>query len=217
VKCKQIKLISLCILVILLAFYLTGCTSTMEVVSLKYMQSDYFFTTYDKDTGKTIFSNDIGKKIIIHGENGEYLVTADGRVYSITISGTKENYSINANTPENTSIFYTKQGNVFYGGGNSNNDKDSEIMDGFLEKVIPSMEFGASNGKMQFNGGIFLFALICMITGVISFLNPKLSFMLREGWKYENVVPSENYLFLAKAGGAVGIIIGIILVFISFQ
>jgi hypothetical protein len=214
---KRIKPYFFCLLIILLAFHLTGCTSVMEDISLKYMQSDYFFKTYDKDTGNTIFSNDIGKKIIIHGGNGEYLVTTDGRTYSTTISGTKENYNINVNTSENTSIFYTKQGNVYYSGSSSNNDKDSEIMDGFLEKVIPIMEFGDSNEKMQFNGGIFLFALICMIMGIISFLNPKLSFILREGWKYENVEPSENYLFFAKAGGAVGIIIGIILVCISFQ
>ena len=59
------------------------------------------------------------------------------------------------------------------------------------------------------------FGLVLLGIGIFYYSNPEAAFHIGEGWKYENLEPSEAGLDGYRLGGLVGIIIGILLLFSS--
>ena len=68
---------------------------------------------------------------------------------------------------------------------------------------------GSSPGTQGF------FGLVLLGIGIFYYSNPEAAFHIGEGWKYENLEPSEAGLDGYRLGGLVGIIIGILLLFSS--
>ena len=59
------------------------------------------------------------------------------------------------------------------------------------------------------------FGLVLLGIGIFYYSNPEAAFHIGEGWKYDNLEPSEAGLDGYRLGGLVGIIIGILLLFSS--
>ncbi|MNH84891.1 hypothetical protein D3C87_316210 [compost metagenome] len=57
-----------------------------------------------------------------------------------------------------------------------------------------------------------IFGIICLSLGLIQLLKPSWGWYINESWKVEgDSEPSEAYLVLAKLGGIIGIVAGVIL------
>jgi len=54
-----------------------------------------------------------------------------------------------------------------------------------------------------------VFAVIGVVAGLISLLAPRVVFFLQEGWKFEDVEPSEAFLLVTRLGGLLAICLGI--------
>ncbi len=215
---KQAKLFFACIVFIFaIAFLLTGFTSQRENLRFTYLEHEYSYTSYDSNTGVTVFSDSSGKEISVTEKDSSYTVTVDGRDYISTVTGDGKNYTINVQTPENAHMYYEQRDLAGMGGGDlKDTEQDRTIMKDVIEQVLPAMAFVGIDEGGHWKGEIFIMALVALGLGIVNCANPTLAFSLSEGWKYKNVEPSEGYLLLTRLGGILLIIVGVVLIFMSF-
>lgn len=58
-----------------------------------------------------------------------------------------------------------------------------------------------------------LFGLIIIIIGILNIAFPQAMWMLSDGWKFKDSEPSDAALIMHRLGGAVGIIVGLVVMF----
>ncbi|GKX30673.1 hypothetical protein SH1V18_31530 [Vallitalea longa] len=117
------------------------------------------------------------------------------------IEGEQDNYTVTY--PNRVKIKHT-------------NNEDGEVVCGDLGKVSEYPEIGEfkaflKKGSVDINGSQLFFGFILIIIGIISIVNPEVTFFLNRGWMYKNTEPSELYLTLTKFGGVIICIIGVVL------
>lgn len=61
---------------------------------------------------------------------------------------------------------------------------------------------------------VFLLAIVLLGVGLFNILSPQTAWYLSEGWKFRDAEPSDLALGLARAGGVVCCLIGVILIFV---
>ncbi|WP_245600037.1 DUF6199 family natural product biosynthesis protein [Paenibacillus harenae] len=63
---------------------------------------------------------------------------------------------------------------------------------------------------------IFIFVMLILI-GIVNIIFPSIGWYLKHGWAVDgDSEPSDTYLFMTKFGGVIAVVIGSILLIISF-
>ena len=60
-----------------------------------------------------------------------------------------------------------------------------------------------------------IIGVIAIILGIISLVSPETAWYLSYGWRYKNAEPSDVALIMERIGGGVGILLGIVILFVG--
>ncbi|WP_105617490.1 DUF6199 family natural product biosynthesis protein [Vallitalea okinawensis] len=60
-----------------------------------------------------------------------------------------------------------------------------------------------------------LFGIVVIIISILNIAIPEEMAMFGERWKYRNAEPSDMNIFMTRLGGVIGIIVGIVIMFMG--
>jgi hypothetical protein len=146
-----------------------------------------------------------GKTVTVDPVNHTVTHGADVYTYTMEKRGSITSYVIDY---PNGGIYHwsaTKHGGA--GGGNEAYDEIAYLSGGFLVNAIESSIPPEKTGFAA--AGILL-----MVLGGVNFFFPELPFYLKYGWAVENAEPSDAYITMAKFGGILAAVAGLVWCFI---
>lgn len=146
--------------------------------------------------------------------NGESF-TVDTKENTITHMGDVYRYEENE-WPKTPRIIYPNGADFADGLGSSNYDPERYVSG----ETLIAVASGAENSKpvaknpVDVFGNILLGMLLCGI-GALNIFKPEFGWYLKLGWKIRDGEPSDLYLALARFGGGVSVLIGIIVILVA--
>lgn len=148
---------------------------------------------------------------------------SDGESFDIVIEETERGLNIRFGNKDylvrgerkNYTVTYPNQVEVNF----VNNDGGITIY-GDLGKIseypaIEEFKTFLANDYVDINGSQLFFGFLLIIIGIVSIVNPEITFFLNRGWMYKNTEPSELYLSLTRFGGVIICIVGVVMQFSS--
>lgn len=132
--------------------------------------------------------------------NGEELFT-----YSVEDRGSATSYEITF--PDGSLYWWTAGSGGGSGGWSDDFDADRFFYADFLVNALEQSAPRVRTGNVPV--GIFL-----LVLGAVNFFLPEISFYLRYGWAVENAEPSDTYITVAKIGGVLAAVVGLVWCFI---
>ena len=140
----------------------------------------------------------------------DQLFTVDTKQNTITHMGDVYRYE-DGKWPEGMRIIYPNGADFQNGIGSSNYDPERYVDGETLIGVASGAESSkpAVKNPMKVFGNILLGILLCGV-GVLNIFHPEFGWYLKLGWKIRDGEPSDLYLALARFGGGVSVLIGII-------
>ena len=130
-------------------------------------------------------------------------IVGDAGIYTYTVEdlGARQHYTIIF--PDGSQYWWTDSGSGGSGGWSDNFDTDNFLYADFLVDAL------RQTAPRQKTGNVGI-GLLLMGLGAANFFLPELGFYLRYGWAVENAEPSDAYLTIAKIGGALAAIVGLV-------
>ena len=171
---------------LVLALILSGCAG--ETSRMPYD------TNYSTGSREYSFTVDPAAGTITCGE--------DVYTYQVEKSGNRTSYVIDY--PNGAIYHWTATESGGSGGWDDDYDPERYIPGDVL---VHSLELNQPREKTG-NVGI---GLLLMGLGAANFFMPELGFYLRYGWAVRNAEPSDAYLTMAKIGGALAAVLGLVL------
>ena len=153
----------------------------------------------------TSYTVNTEKNTIFDGQN-KYTYTTSGQGSSVT------------NTlyyPDGSSYYWIDRDG--YGadeeGWSENYDPERYVSGSVLKTVLEKAE---AQRSVQVDAGKLIGGIACVVIGLVGIFFPTLGFYLRYGLYVENAEPSDFYLFTARVGGGLSVIIGVVLAIVAF-
>lgn len=138
---------------------------------------------------------------------------SDGtNIYQYTFSGNSSSHSIEITYPDGSTYWRGEQdnGGLSFGSGGKSKDYDKDryvdgetLYDVLMIKTPPKT-----------NSGNFLLGILVLAGGIFYTASPHTAWYLQYGWRYKDAEPSDLVLGLNRAGGVIGIIVGVVLFFV---
>lgn len=178
-------------LLLLLALLLTACGGESEPKSSVY-PVEYLGTTYYVDLAQGT-------------------VTCGEDVYTFTVSVSGDTRSTKITYPNGATYNWTDTG---YGGAGGASEGYDEVryVDGFT--LINIIDQAGPSRDTRDRQGNPLLGFVCILIGALNLAFPQIGWYLRYGWHFKDAEPSDLAIGMARLGGGVVILIGIILIFI---
>ncbi len=173
---------------LVLALMLSGCAAASA--------EPYTYTFSRDDQVKTITVNP-EEKTILDG--------TDVYTYQTEKSGSGTSYVIDY---PNGAVYHWTAGKNGGAGGWSGDYDDQTYISGNI--LVWAIEENQPREKI---GNVFL-GLLLVGVGALNFFLPELPFRLKYGWRFRDAEPSDAYLTMAKIGGLLGAILGLIWCFV---
>lgn len=202
--------LSRAILVFYLLLVCVGCSSAPRDI---FFDGKLFSPDEDYESGSMYYR--VNSNTITNGEatfiyvvkkDGYVEVTYDNKKY--IVSGTTNHLEVEY--PDGETYFYNVQTSdvttVTSGSGSP---------EGYPELEDFSVFVNLRNGNSSGGSGEGWIGLLLIVFGVIGATNPRISFYLNRGWRYRNAEPSDLYLGLARAGGFITIVVGVLMLMSS--
>lgn len=152
-------------------------------------------STYTITKDNTEFRVDLEKNTISDETN----------TYQYEYSGNSSSYRIVIIYPNGSSYWYNKSGSAGNGGWSDDYDEDAYVNGDTLRDVV------LAKAPKEVSPGKILGALVLAALGVVDIACPKVTWYLGYGWRFKDAEPSEAALIFARIGGAVAIVLGVIL------
>lgn len=155
-----------------------------------------------------------GTEYTVDWENG---TISDGiNTYQFTFSGYASGYDIKITYPDGSTYSWHTQtnsnGTGFGSGGWSDDYDENRYVSGSV--LCDILAVGAPAAPRESKPGMILLAIVLLGVGLFNILSPQTAWYLSEGWKFRDAEPSDLALGLARAGGVVCCLIGVILIFV---
>ena len=146
--------------------------------------------------------------------NGQQF-TVDTKQNTITHEGDLYRYE-SGQWPDGMRIIYPNGADYQNGKGSSNYDPERYVPGDTLIGVATNAENSKSAVKnpMKVFGNILLGILLCGV-GVLNIFHPEFGWYLKLGWKFRDGEPSDLYLGLARFGGGVSALVGVIVILVA--
>lgn len=132
-------------------------------------------------------------------------LSCGGDVYAYEISGAKTSTSTTIRYPNGATYYRSDHGMTANSGSSENYDESryipGDVLISLLEREYPQEKKGTP----------FL-GLVCIAMGIWGVAKPESLWYLGHGWRYRNAEPSDAALFVERLGGALGIIVGLMLI-----
>jgi hypothetical protein len=157
-----------------------------------------------KETTYTISKNGIDFEV----DSVQKTISEGSNVYRYEFSGNSSSFEVRITYPDGSSYWYNQSGGVGGGGWSDDYAEDRYVPGDTLVDVV------REKAPKKTNPGKIVGGLVLMVLGLVNILAPKLSWYLGYGWRYKNAEPSDIALTLARIGGGIEIVAGIILLLI---
>jgi len=177
-------------LLLLLALLLTACGESEPRSSV--YPVEYLGTTYYVD---------VSQGTITCGED----------LYRFTVSASGDTRRTTITYPNGATYFWS-EGNSVGAGGASEGYDSVRYVDGLT--LINIIDQAGPSRSTRERSGNPLFGFVCILIGALNLAFPQVGWYLRYGWHFKDAEPSDLAIGLARLGGGVVILIGIILIFI---
>lgn len=154
-----------------------------------------------------------GTEYTVDWENGT--ISDESNTYQFTFSGDSSGYTIHITYPDGSTYSWSEQTNSSgsgFGTGMASVDYDANRYVGG-DVLCDILEMGAPAPSRESKPGMILLAIVLLGVGLFNILSPQTAWYLSEGWKFRGAEPSDLALGLARAGGVVCCLIGVILIF----
>ncbi len=138
--------------------------------------------------------------------NSQEKTISDGtHTYDYDFTGDSDSYKITITYPDGSFYWWNQSGFVGNGGWSDDYQADAYVDEDILCEVI------VTKAPKSVNGGKITAAILLLIIGVLNIISPKMSWYLSYGWRFRNAEPSDAALAVARIGGVIGSVAGIIL------
>ncbi len=132
-------------------------------------------------------------------------VTEGSHVYRYEHSGDSSRYSLTITYPDGSSYWTSSSGGVGTSGWSQDYDESAFVPGETLSQIILSVS------PQKGVGGQILGGLLLILLGVLDAAFPKAAWYIGYGWRFKNAEPTEAALFLARLGGVVCAVLGVLL------
>ncbi len=210
----------LIVLALLSLLLVAGCNSQAQTVVFNHLQyhlvqqqgstkiyqcvPDQGLVIEDQGSSKT-YACDPNQKLQVDETANGAKVTVDSKVYLVT--GTAQEMQVILPGGQAVTMHYSQNSSSgATAPGVNPTMEDWNRVDELHTLLYPEQNTPA-------NPWLHVFGLILIGIGLLGILNPRLYWLINEGWKFENAEPSEIYLLLARIGGGVAILAGLYFLF----
>ena len=135
----------------------------------------------------------------------EKTISEGNYTYHYKLTGTDSSFNVTITYPNGSTYWYNQSGMTGQGGWSDDYAEDAytsgDILVDVLQEQVPA---SANPGKII--GAISVIAL-----GLLYSVFPNVFWYLRYGWRYKDAEPSDAALILARIGGIIAVVIGIVL------
>lgn len=153
----------------------------------------------------TSYTVNTEKNIIFDGQNW-YRYSRDGQ-------GGEEIHTVYY--PDGSSYYWIERGGYSADEEGWSKDYDPErYVSGSVLKTV--LEKADAKRNVQVDAGKLIGGILCALIGLVGIFFPTLGFYLRYGLYVENAEPSDFYLFMARLGGGLSVIIGVVMAIVAF-
>lgn len=154
-----------------------------------------------------------GTDYTVNQENG---TISDGTyTYQYTLSGNSSGYSISITYPDGSTYWWSEQtssGGLGLGSGGWSDDYDEnryvsgDVLCGILEAGVPA--------SRQSSPGNVLIGIVLLGLGLFNIISPHTAWYLRNGWRYQDVEPSDLALGVTRGCGVACVIFAIVILIV---
>ena len=134
-------------------------------------------------------------------------LTCGGNVYAYEISATKNATTTTIRYP-NGATYYLSSHGITSNSGWSNDYDESRYIPGDALISLLEREYPQEKKGTPFLG------LVCIALGIWGIAKPESLWYLGHGWRYRNAEPSDAALVMERLTGGLGIIVGLLLIFL---
>lgn len=118
--------------------------------------------------------------------------------------------------PDGSSYYWIERDG--YGAGEEGWSEDYDPERYVSGSVLKSaLEKADAKRNVQVDAGKLIGGILCAVIGLVGIFFPTLGFYLRYGLYVEDAEPSDFYLFMARLGGGISVIIGVVLAIQAFS
>lgn len=154
-----------------------------------------------------------GKKAIYTVTYGEEEFVVDTVNSEISHKDEVYKYQVNGNSyrityPDNSTYWWTQQGNAGYGGWSDDYQEEKYVSGGDLVDILME-KYEAPSGQKN-----ILVIIVLFLIGIWNVVSPYSSWYFSYGWRYKNAEPSDLALGIGRFSGIIVIIIAFLLIFI---
>ncbi|RPH75242.1 hypothetical protein EHM76_02085 [bacterium] len=185
------------VLLIALVLLLSACTAKpVRIDGIDYHQMQ-------REGDLTRYENAAGQALLVDRSTGVAQVTVGGQVYRVAGSLAETRVIF----PDGLELTRRTEGNGsmgLVGMGLEASMEDWNRVDELRGLVYGSQQSAPDPMRI-------LFGLLAIAVGALQIANPRLAWQLSEGWRYQNLEPSDAYLLFSRLGGAVLVVIGLVL------
>jgi len=189
---------------LILFLLLAGCRGLDRLA--RFDGQDFRFI--QREGSAEVFQSADGRNLRIERDDRGAKITVDGLVYQVTGSQGQ----LDVTFPDGRELTWTVQGSSSM--GSSGMGVAASMEDWDRVEDLHSLVFGRASGESM--AGSFArvaFGLVLLVFGALEIFNPRLAWQIAEGWRYENLEPSEVLLIFSRIGGVVLVGVGLLLVF----
>lgn len=172
------------ILALLLTVSLFGCAEK---------QTNYTLTMRGNK-----YTVDTVQKTVSDGEN----------VYHYKATGGASSFDVTITYPNGATYSFNQSGGMGMSSWSDDYTEDVYTPGDILVEVLQA------EAPKRFNSEKILAGLILIAVGIFDVLVPKATWYLGYGWRYKDAQPSDAALAFARIGGAIAMVIGIVLLFV---
>jgi hypothetical protein len=194
------------ITLLLLIFILAACAAQPRTVAFNHTTYQIQSTSGDTAT----YRSQGGGTLQVERGAESTTVTVDGQGYRVT--GTDTQLEVTFSDGRELSRQYIQNGAAgLIAPGVNASFEDWDRVDE-LREIVFHTTYARQTGQAAWQ---YLLCALLLVTGLLQVINPRLVWQLFEGWRYENLEPSEMYLGLLRLAGGVLIVVAIFVAFVS--
>jgi hypothetical protein len=159
----------------------------------------------DRQGDIAVYESAAGDRLVVESTGGGAQVTAQGQAYQVSGSARETTVAF----PDGRELTRLTQNGSSAGLAPFDADvtlEDWAVVDDLRALVFAQPERGAARPA------VFITGLLLIALGALGMVKPRWAWLVREGWRYQNLEPSEAFLLVLRVTGAVSALIGLLLV-----